>query len=90
MTAVVEHLFLEILPQSLDEVEVGCIGWEEEELDAGGRQVFCDPPRAVVAGVVADDVDPRCQGVGKLQLIEQREPRRTAPPAPGARGRRRR
>ena len=89
--AIVEHLLFEELPKPLDEVEVRGIGGQEDELDAGLLQVRLNRLGAVVACVVADDVDAGGVGIRQQDLIEQGDGRggidgvaRSAPLAPGA------
>ena len=54
---------------------MGRVGGQEDEFDAAIRpfQPVLDHPGMMIAGIVEDDMDPPLIGIGRLQLLEQRD-----------------
>lgn len=64
-----KYVALEILPKSLDKVQVGRIGWEEDDLDPRPLQIFGDGFGPVVGGVITIEVNFRGIGIGLLDVL---------------------
>lgn len=69
--SVVENLSLEILPKTLNEIEVRRVGRQEDKLDLGIFEVSLNVPRPIVACIVADHVDTLRLSVLALQGLQQ-------------------
>lgn len=67
----VQHGFLEELPKSLDQVEIGRIRWQKNQFDFGMFQIVRHELRPVITGIVANDLNPASFGVLGLDLLKQ-------------------
>ena len=70
---VARHVVMQDVPQSLDGVEVGAIGWQKVQNDAppAGGEPFFDRCAIVVTRIVEKDVDFAFILVDGLQICEQ-------------------
>ncbi len=57
VVSVVQNLFAEVLPQPLNQIQVGTVSRQENQLDFGPHKIRLHQTRAIIASIVTIDID---------------------------------